>query len=83
MGVYIAGLFVCSAEYLNQDGTVTHAITIATDKDAYRVFMDQKTDAKIISDLQIGVPVRVRCRPYVKKNGALAWGGGTDLRVGE
>lgn len=83
MGVYIVGLFIGSQEYKNKDGSVSCSVMIATERDAYRVFMSPSFDASILPEIGTGAPIRVSTRPYVNRNGALSWSGGHDLRVGE
>lgn len=83
MGVFILGLFIGSSEYTKENGSKSYAIMIATERDAYRVFMAPTFDPAILDTLSTGVPIRLTCRPYVGKNGTLTWGGGHDLRVGE
>lgn len=83
MGVYVAGIFIGSNEYQNKDGSKSYAIMIATERDAYRVFMGPNFDASVLDAIQTGQAVRVKARPYVNRNGSLCWSGGGDLRIGE
>lgn len=76
MGIYVEGLFLEYRQYNNEDGTVSLAVSVACGRSAYNIFLDEKQDTGVILALEVGDKVKLRARPYVNKNGRLAWSGG-------
>lgn len=76
MGIYIEGLFLEYRQYSNDDGTAIIAVSVACGRAAYSIFLDEKQDIEEILCLTVGEKVKISARPYVNKNGRLAWSGG-------
>lgn len=76
MGICVEGLFLEFLQYENTDGTAAHAVSVACGRAAYSIFLDEKQNVEDVLALNVGDKIKIQARPYVNKNGRLAWRGG-------
>lgn len=86
MGIKVYGLFLQVDRYRNENEngvSFRYAVTVACGTSAYKVYMTDDFDSSVLDQVKPGTPVRITARPYVNKNGRLAWADGADLKLGE
>lgn len=79
VGIYISGMFIAT-EYREYKERSTLALMIAVVGDErtsmYRVYMDDRYTPDDFVAYKPGDDLRVKARPYVTKDGTLAWADG-------
>lgn len=75
LGFTIEGLYVGFEvqEYRNDDGSidVRKVVNVATGRNAYPVYMNDKFDVSKVNKLELGSMIRISCRVYASKAGRI------------